>query len=172
MARGIAADEIQASPRPTRWSCGRRLFLAQQPGRRASQGLVWRLPTHTLEGWGIGPSVDSTLKRDEDGRRGSSNAVVGSLQGNLGGLAGTGAGSSISCRCESLVAARPSMLMLGGLNKCGYCYCSQPLQCALYPADWFVMRRRSHHTDSRPRRGACRRNAESMGCEVIRGWAD
>lgn len=51
-----------------------------------------------------------------------------------GGLAGTGAGSSISCRCESLVAANPSMLMLGGSKKCGYGLAGT--QCVLYPADW------------------------------------
>lgn len=46
--------------------------------------------------------------------------LVGSLQVNLGGFSRHRAGSSISCRCESLVAANPSMLMLGGLNRCGY----------------------------------------------------
>lgn len=54
VARGIAADEIQASRRPTRRGevavVVGRLFLAEQPGRRASQCLVWRLPTHNLEG--------------------------------------------------------------------------------------------------------------------------
>lgn len=54
------------------------------------------------------------------------------------GLAGTGAGSSISCRCESLMAANPSMLMLGGQKMCGCC--EKPPQCVLYPADWFAMR--------------------------------
>lgn len=65
-------------------------------------------------------SFDRLLKREDGGRRGSSKVVVGSLQGQSVGLAGTGAGSSISCRCELLVAAKSVTADARRPEGCGY----------------------------------------------------
>jgi hypothetical protein len=59
--------------------------LVVDPGWGASQRLLW--PVAIVSGSmprDAGPSAQGWQKRDGEDRRGSSNAVAGSLQGNLG----------------------------------------------------------------------------------------
>jgi hypothetical protein len=95
------------------------------------------------------------------------SAVVGSLQGNLGGLTGTGAGSSTSCRCEGLtvvgflwlrVAANLSTFRLG---ECWTGYNTHFIQQIGFA------KALSQHTDTRDNAFEAH---GSVSCRLARRW--